>query len=248
MKKIIRGSGSPVVGIVGCLHGNEKIGHEAINLLKRIIPKKGTLIFILANQEAMKQNKRFIDSDLNRCFPGKKNGNHEEKLAQPMLKSLSGCDYVIDIHSTTADTENFVIMTKCDEQTKSLATYLLLNKAVIMGNALAGGKSLIDHVSCGISIEFNFKTKPESVSGIIINCLRNLNMLDGPIYITDPEIYLAYGILRKLIHSNVPELANFRQASIGGELFYPILFGEKAYSGSLCLKARKLKDSKSHLP
>ncbi len=238
MYKAIHGFGKPVVGIVGCLHGNEVLGKKIIETLKDISLVQGTIVLLLANTEAMKQGKRFIDADLNRCFPGKENGNHEEKLAISLLDELSKCDYVIDLHSTSAETENFIIITKEDEETKKLVHSVPLNKVVLMKNNLIETKTLIDNVGCGISLEFDERIKPEEASLVVMNCLRNLKLVNGKCKSEIPIRYLVYGDMKKSRDNIGLELINFREVEVCGEKFYPILFGEKEYGNILCLKAK----------
>lgn len=238
-KETDTGRGEPVVGVIGCLHGNEKIGAEVIELIKDIPLKKGKLIPILANETAMKQNRRFIDADLNRCFPGNENGNYEERLAASISESLIYCDYVIDIHSTTSDSESFVITTKKDEKTKAFANSAPLKKLAYMENAVAGGKSLIENVPCGISLEFNLKTTPEEAKDAVVNCLRYLELLDGPVETTSKESYTVYGKIKKTKDNGDLKLENFKETTLDGETFYPVLYGEKGYRDLLCLMARK---------
>ncbi|MBS3094157.1 succinylglutamate desuccinylase/aspartoacylase family protein, partial [Candidatus Pacearchaeota archaeon] len=67
--------------IICCLHGNEIYGLE-------VCKDQSLFPFILANEKALKENKRFIDSDLNRSFPGKADGNYEERRAFELTKKL----------------------------------------------------------------------------------------------------------------------------------------------------------------
>lgn len=236
MNKIIIGNGSPIIGIIGCLHGNEKIGQEVIKKLAEMKLNAGTAVLIIANEEAMQQNRRFIDTDLNRCFPGNENGNHEEKLAHRISKEMANCDYVIDIHSTTADTESFIIITK--KEALGLAQLVPINKIVFMEPVIANGKSLLDYVRCGISIEFSDNIKAETATEIILKCLQNLGVAEDSATLVKKEIYFVYGILKK--GNAKVALTNFRQTALNGETFYPVLFGEKEYKNILCLKAKKL--------
>lgn len=257
-KEVIGGYGRPVVGIVACLHGDEKLGKHVIRRLKSIPLKKGTLEFIIANEEAMRRNERFIDDDLNRSFPGDEYGSYEERLAVDLREGLANYDYVIDIHSTTAKTEDFMITTGKDEETRRLASYVPLNKVVRMGPKITKGTSLIENVRCGISIEFDRRTEIQSAFGKVAACLTNLGSFAGIAEKTDQETYLAYNKMKKTEQNSKLELVNFRQTTIvrgfkyrvmGREIscptlretFYPILFGERAYlkKGILCFKARR---------
>ena len=52
------------LAIVCCLHGTEPYGLEVVKRLPVFPP------FFIGNEKALKENKRFIDTDLNRSFPG----------------------------------------------------------------------------------------------------------------------------------------------------------------------------------
>jgi len=233
MKTSALGGGSPVVGVVACLHGNEPLGRKAIELLKNVPLKRGMLFFLFANEEAAEENKRFIDADLNRCFPGNVNGNHEERLAVEILEKIKYCDYVIDVHATTAKTEAFIIMTK---ELKKIAGLIPLKKAVKMGKGIASGKALIDYANNGLSLEFPLDFSAERVKECIFEFLKALGMADGVFIKKEQEYYEAYGIKE---WKDCCLLENFKETEMDGEVFYPVLYGEKEYKGILCLKAKK---------
>ena len=99
------GSGKPGVGIVCGMHGDEKTPLLIASKLKDIKLMKGSLhIFLGVNQLAHKLNKRFVDADLNRSFPGKEDGNLEERIAIKLLKELENLDLVIDLHDFEMET------------------------------------------------------------------------------------------------------------------------------------------------
>jgi succinylglutamate desuccinylase len=62
-------------------HGDETIGIAVAKELQKLKIKQNVLSIQRANTKAYGQNKRYIDQDLNRSFPGKKPGNHEQMLA-----------------------------------------------------------------------------------------------------------------------------------------------------------------------
>lgn len=222
------------IGIIGCVHGNEKLGKQIIGKLKKASLKKEVFLFFIVNKKAMKKNKRFIDIDLNRCFPGKKNGKYEERLAAKLVKKLKCCDYVIDLHSTKSKTDNFIIITKPNKRKIKLANKIPLKKLVIMESAIAKGGALIDHVKCGVSIEFSHKTPLNEAYDVILECLNNILTNTKP---KNKKVYSAYGRIKKGECKRV--LKNFKKIKINKEAFYPILFREKEYTDTLCLKAHK---------
>lgn len=93
-------------------HGNEKVGVFAVDkILKDIEVKTGVVYFVYSNPEAIKQDERFIEKNLNRCFLEKQEGNtYEEKRARELMKILDKCDALLDVHaSNSPETIPFVI-------------------------------------------------------------------------------------------------------------------------------------------
>lgn len=109
-----KGGGERVV--LQCLvHGDEIIGKLVLDEVKTKIQNKQILkeiVFIEANLEAYKQNKRFIDVDLNRQMTQSKQKslhslnsnelNHEESIAVNLSSILAGASYLLDIHATSS--------------------------------------------------------------------------------------------------------------------------------------------------
>jgi len=224
------------VAIVGCVHGNETIGLDVINDLDKIKFDGIDLDCIVANHQAISQNTRFFQEDLNRCFPGSFTGNYEERIAAQLIEYLRKYDYVVDIHSTTAKTDNFVIVTQDSEEVMRLASYVPLKKIVRVEPAISNGKALIDHVRNGISIEFDETTNRGLATGIIVGCISNI--LNSAPY-ENQEVYSVYGVMKG---DRTRPLDNFKDHVMHGETFYPVLSGEAAYKDLLCLKARKIED------
>jgi len=244
------GKGHPRVAIVGCVHGDEIIGKQIISALENLELEKGSLKLVIANTLAMSRNVRFIDADLNRVFPGKSDGNHEEKLAYRLKKELSDSEYVIDIHSTTAKTPSFIIVTK--RECLYLARLIPIRRVVLMTDKLAKGRALIDHVKCGISIEFSKYIPRKIALDYIKVALSNLGLIRYKTKTVMQEIYEAYDIMYKPPNFR-GSLRNFRLKKKGSvighsngkpvvstEDFYPIFFGEKAYKNILCIKTKKV--------
>lgn len=98
----------PVVLISAGIHGAEYIGiRTAMELSREIQPSqvKGTIVFLLAAnpQAAYSYTRLFVPEDgknLNRMFPGKKDGSLSEKIAYTIEKELQNqADYYIDLHA-----------------------------------------------------------------------------------------------------------------------------------------------------
>ena len=85
--------------VVGGIHGNEPLGTKLVSRFKAD-PQKNVGA-ILANERAVAKNKRFINTDLNRSFPGNiKSLNYEEKRAAELIDICRKYDLVLDFHNT----------------------------------------------------------------------------------------------------------------------------------------------------
>ena len=106
-------SGKPgsTVCIVGGVHGDEHCGLNAISLLeKKLIEIKllrGRLLTLMANLEAVRLQRRFVDFDLNRAFGNPDFFGYESQLVKSFTPHLIGIDYLLDLHSTSAPTKPF---------------------------------------------------------------------------------------------------------------------------------------------
>jgi hypothetical protein len=99
------GHGSPRIGIICGIHGDETTSFLIASKLKELNLKKGSVdIFLGANRLALMLGKRGVHADLNRVFPGKKNGNMEERIAEKLVKVLKKMDLVIDLHCFELET------------------------------------------------------------------------------------------------------------------------------------------------
>jgi len=96
----------PKLFIVGAIHGDELNSIEIIRRVHEHIKIKklrGTLITIpVANIHGVIMQTRYFSDrrDLNRSFPGLKNGSLSARLAYGLMKHIvSHCDYGIDLHT-----------------------------------------------------------------------------------------------------------------------------------------------------
>lgn len=85
--------------VIGGMHGNEPLGPAVVALFQK--NPINNVDALLANQQAIDQNCRFIEQDLNRSFPGDSNGvNYESKRAAELLVLTEQYDLVLDFHNT----------------------------------------------------------------------------------------------------------------------------------------------------
>lgn len=101
--------------ILAGVHGNEICGVKAFDkLIPQLEIESGKVIFIYANLEAIKQDKRQIDFNLNRCLlnvqPENIVNTLEGKTAREIIPYLNAADSMLDIHASfTKDSIPFVI-------------------------------------------------------------------------------------------------------------------------------------------
>ena len=109
--------GKTIVILAG-VHGDETCGVRAFDfLIPRIKIDAGKVFFIYANLKAIKQNKRFVEKNLNRCFFKEQlqeiKNSLEGKTAREIMPYLDQADVMLDIHASFTDGSiPFVI---CDE-------------------------------------------------------------------------------------------------------------------------------------
>ncbi|MDP5081122.1 MAG: succinylglutamate desuccinylase/aspartoacylase family protein [Winogradskyella sp.] len=120
-----KSSGSTIVFFAG-IHGNERAGVEALNnTLKNISENKvcGEVYAVFGNLKALKKNKRYLKTDLNRLWTSKQikelqqkrilNEEEQEQkdllsLIEHILHSTKAPIYFIDLHTTSSKTIPFI--------------------------------------------------------------------------------------------------------------------------------------------
>lgn len=106
--------------ILAGVHGNEPCGVKAIEkLLPKLKIKRGKVIFLLGNPDALDENVRFIEQNLNRMFAesnrdytSKEKGSYEYKRAKFIKMFLKDASALLDIHSTRNECIPFVFAEK----------------------------------------------------------------------------------------------------------------------------------------
>jgi succinylglutamate desuccinylase len=216
-------------------HGDESIGLRAIEKLSKKTGKK--INYLIGNPEALKNNVRFVNSDLNRVYPGKLKGDVEEKTAYNNLKLIkkNKCDYVIDLHGTISKTGIFIIITKLSIENLLLALMLDIKKIVIWPKSKETKGSLSTFVRCGIEIESgpkNGKKVIENLDKILNKFLNNIDNKDNlKNKIKGKEFYIITGKIKN--KKNMPEVRDFRKTGN----FYSLFVGQ--YEGISCYKMKK---------
>lgn len=130
----------PAVTIFGGVHGFETCGVDAVvRLLTEFASgaltlNRGSLTLAIGNELAVRQCERKIVSNLNRLFrddttPNAEQGHYESARAVELCRLLRQSHYFLDLHSTSAPTRPFGIVS---QQQIELAGQLGLDRVLIM--------------------------------------------------------------------------------------------------------------------
>lgn len=252
----------PVVLINACTHGHETVGIGVIDALKDLALKKGTLLFNVANEKACHQETAFIESDLNRSFPGNLTGTYEEQLAYYIHPLVKACAIVIDIHATeTANpgNESALIVTKLDTETKKITDTLNSPRVLVMDHTKSN--AFISGARVGIGFEYGKNNHPETLHLIVRDIkklLVHLGMTSGKIKDHTSPIrtrhYRIFNVLSKeegvdidpSIQNYTPILRNHPIGTKDGRPFLapcnfiPILFGNNRYKDIFGFMGREI--------
>jgi hypothetical protein len=203
-----------ILFIVG-VHGEEYKPVQAVKELN--IP------FLIANEKALAKGVRFIDENLNRCFPGNSE-THEGGLAQKICEKMQAYDCVIDIHTTISPTDPFVIVTN----ETCLSKYVALPKVVVMGARIADGKALIDFHPNAVSLEFAHTVSVEEIKGVILETLANIHDK----VVVKQEVFEVYDFITE----DLGIVGSFEYV----QDFYAIMHGKGPYKNKFGYKGRQM--------
>jgi len=130
------------VVLVCCVHGNERYGLEVFSYFRDHLSEYPGLKILLAHEAALEANVRFLETDLNRSFPGTIDGSFEEQLAKDILCEIQDIPLVIDIHTTTSDIALVPFVTALTPTTQRVIRFVH-SQEVILVPAPLGMHSLI---------------------------------------------------------------------------------------------------------
>lgn len=256
------GQGRPLVAVTAATHGDEAIGVHVLNNLKDGLQlTRGTARFIIANPPALARGVRYREQDLNRIYPGVEGAKGEAGIAPQVLRLIGDADYVIDLHSTSSETESFAIVTGQSEEQLRLAEMTGVKNIVLIPRK-GQGYAMVDYVTCGIGIELGLHGSQdayESGNDAITRIFSRLRMIEGQRI--EGQMYEYFEIVGAIpkgpVQAIAPYVSNFSLVRKGDtvaaalyygdvikikaeEDFYPVLIGERAYPENICLMAQKV--------
>ena len=216
------------------LHGNEDL---APRVAQYLCTKRPDLLhhvdFICGNPQAVahKEQKGFIETDLNRSFnPKGLPKTYEEKRAAYLLERIEkgGYEYVLDLHTSVSEVGCFIILEDRDplpEAAQDLIACSPLTRVILMP-ALVAYNTLIGTVPHSIVMEYQEGLVQERGVKDVIFLLDGLIGHRGPLPATKREFFYVDGpILRE--HDPGLEARNFELCKDG---YYPVLLGTGRFS------------------
>lgn len=244
------GDGEPEYVVVGGIHGDEPCGPNAI---ERFIESDYEVIepvkFVIANEEALEQNKRFLETDLNRTFPGDPDSEiHEEKLASKVLEQVKG-KKLVDIHSTQSHPEPFATFSEKNDTTMDLIRCCNVKNAVLFPQEAGTLNEQVDGVIVEAGLQ-GTEQATENAYSTLVNFLASKGIVDEDFDTSEPRIFQ----YQETVEGDWTFTAeNFREIKKGekfaerngedlvaDEDFYPVLMSTSGYEGLLGFKAKKI--------
>lgn len=159
--------------VIGGMHGNEPLGLEVVKLFQDKQVKN--IDTVLANKLAIKQNRRFINQDLNRSFPGDIFSRiYEQNRAAYILSLCKRYDLVIDFHNTYCPNNDCSFIGESAENNLYwISSYLKLNRIIV-----ANYDCLNKYAPNCISIEISLKSRDMN-AGIWYKKIQKLSTMNS---------------------------------------------------------------------
>lgn len=224
-----------------CTHGNENI---PLNIIEEVISEYGRerwdkkFELLVANPKALEKKVRYIDTDINRIYPGNLNSKlYEEKRAAEILEYAKNFKCVIDIHTTTADTGLFTLITKNTEENLELAKKLL-PKNIVLWESTSGRKtgpitSILNN-SCELECSIKKQEYLDELKQTILNLIS-----DKKINFSEKEIYNVIGSINKNETIDIKNILDLKEYNYKGKVVFPLLLN--VYADKLCYIMEKIK-------
>jgi predicted deacylase len=191
----------PILCLTGAVHGDELNG---IEIVRRVAANtsaeelSGTVIAMpIVNVEGFHRRDRYIGdrSDLNRAFPGSKDGAYAERVAFALFEDvIQWCDMLVDVHTGSFFRENLpqVRGELANDQVAALAAAFgglaVLDSPApagsLRGTAVDAGIPTVV-LEVGVSLLLNMGQVATTVSGVRV-MMRRAGMLHTENQLADP--------------------------------------------------------------
>lgn len=214
--------------ILTAIHGDEGFSIPTIKSLS----KKYKFDWIICNPNALKKNRRFIDTDLNRSAPGNlKSGSYEERLAYKIIDQTVLYKEVIDIHGSVSKTGIFIIVTNPSWENIEFAKKFDIDN-VVLWPGLKDTGPLTQFIPNSLEIECGSKND-KKITGQLNKILDKF--LNREFRKEKQNIFIVTDILASPVKV---KMKDFVETKYKGKEFYPLLVDQ--YNGIKCYMMQKL--------
>jgi len=213
--------------LLGSPHGNEVLGDVLHAYIQKhradLLPH---VTFLIGNIKAKKAGIRFVESDLNRSYNGKRS-TYEERRAARILRYIATHDFdlVLDLHTTTCEQPPCLIIPDVTDGVRRFVRASSTTKIVLMKHDIVRS-SLIGVCPQAVSIEINdHGLSSEQMERLCHDLDR---YIAAKSHDAEKELYDISEPLKKseISESDATKLQNFTLSEYG---FYPVLVGENSY-------------------
>ncbi|MBI3334952.1 MAG: succinylglutamate desuccinylase/aspartoacylase family protein [Candidatus Portnoybacteria bacterium] len=219
-------------------HGDEGFTLPILKELEAEFSQR--LHWLIANEMAFERGVKFVDADLNRSAPGDPNSTqYEMRRAHELLEMAKRYRFVIDLHGTTANSGVFVLVPNPTHYNIALAASLPIANVVIWAAKSSERLGpLTQFINCAVEIECGPKSSA-NVCDELREILRTI-LTDGlnPDPTKIQNWFRVSGKMPKEELATTEGLQDFKQTTLGGETFYPLLVGQ--YEDAICFKMERI--------
>lgn len=182
MRVVQLGEGEASLAVVGSIHGDEPCGRDGIEAVLADPPAvDGAVKFVVANEAALAAGERYLDTDLNRAFPGDPDSDsHEARLAAELARELQGCT-VLALHSTQSYGGMFALVDELTPMARDICPKLSVDAVVQTTGANEG--RIFASLPSTVEIECGFQGSPaaaENAQQVIREFLAAAGLTDDP--------------------------------------------------------------------
>ena len=258
----VHGSGEPEAAVVGGIHGDEPSGVRTVERLRAADPplERGVKL-VVADPPAVAAGERYLETDLNRSFPGDPDGSLEERLAVELCAETDGLP-TLSLHATRSMPEPMALVEHGQPGVFELADSLPVPHVVEHGQVTEGS-----FTDCGTVVTVESGRQGTDAAAEAERQTRAFLAVTGAlpdedVPDADPDYYLLEDTVEKPSGSEYELLAENLQRVPAGELFartgdddlvahatfYPVLMSECGYEDIFGYRASRPGDSPAAAP
>jgi len=197
--RIQKGKSQKRICIVTGTHGDELEGQYVCFQLQEILKQRDDLNGIVdiypslnpLGMDSMNRKVPFFDLDMNRVFPGDKEGSLVESVAYDIIQDLKGADLVVDIHASNVYLKEIPQIRINETQAKELiplaklmnVDYIWIHSAsTVLESTLAYSLNVLHTptlvVEMGVGLRITEKYGHQLIDGIL-NTMKELGLLEN---------------------------------------------------------------------